>query len=413
MNIELNNLLEEYGCKNLDNIKETVISECKLSILQVRDVLFLLGNILYENLDEQIYVATIRAGYGNLNNAVVAVKLCEDTLFVAGYAKEGIIKQNIYEQALQKLTDAIHEKDIMRPVKCKWLSVTIIVLIILVLIIFIGRKVHTVDSEALIDNVNTDILIKDDFIQKTEISSEEEALNAEIELVLGATEIYNDTVEEFNKYVAEYNDAVKLTCIDNIEGFPKSIENISIVSENRDDIAMVVQSDNNKEKIIADTETILEMTEQLKHGITIVKQITAPTEAWVEERLVAVKEITGIQAVTEEQNPDGLLGKEGGYLACIYFTVAAVFPEEVPGNTIVEKGTDAGGAVEIYANLADAEARVEYLAGFDGTVLYSGSYAIIGTMVIRTSYKLSNEQQLKMTNLITTELTKLKLSEIE
>lgn len=92
-------------------------------------------------------------------------------------------------------------------------------------------------------------------------------------------------------------------------------------------------------------------------------------------------------------------------ITCIYFTVAAARPNEVPGNSTVAKGTDAGGAVEVYSSLADAEARVEYLAGFDGTVLYSGSYAIVGTMVIRTSYKLSNEQQFDLTNAITTALT--------
>ena len=77
----------------------------------------------------------------------------------------------------------------------------------------------------------------------------------------------------------------------------------------------------------------------------------------------------------------------------------------VPGNNIVAKGTDAGGAVEIYATLEEAQARVEYLAGFDGTILYSGSYAIVGTMVIRTSYKLADEQQLLLTHAITMALT--------
>ena len=52
------------------------------------------------------------------------------------------------------------------------------------------------------------------------------------------------------------------------------------------------------------------MTEQVKDAITIVKQITAPKEEWVLERLGAIKEIAGTQAVTPHQNPDGLLDKE-------------------------------------------------------------------------------------------------------
>ena len=45
----------------------------------------------------------------------------------------------------------------------------------------------------------------------------------------------------------------------------------------------------------------------------------------------------------------------------------------------------------------------------DGTLLYSGSYAIIGTMVIRTSYKLSDNQQVKLTNDITKALTQVNI----
>ena len=71
----------------------------------------------------------------------------------------------------------------------------------------------------------------------------------------------------------------------------------------------------------------------------------------------------------------------------------------------MEKGTDAGGAIEVYATAEEAQARCEYLSGFDGTILYSGSYAIVGTMVIRTSYKLDNNQQMALTRSITRELT--------
>ena len=405
MNIELNKLLEEYGCKNPELIKETVITDCGLSFLQVRDALYILGEILHENLDEQIYVANIRAGYGNMNSALVAMKLQGNKLLLSGYAKEGAIKQNMCEQAFQKLADVAHGKDVVKTSKTKkrWFSVPIIILVVMVPIILIGRNANTVDKEVLIENVTTS---EDSPIQENIILPEEAALNAEIEVLTGVTEEYNKAVKEFNKYVKEYNSAVKLTCVDNI-GFPKSLESLAVVSESKDDIKLVVQSDNSEEKIVADTDTILDMTEQVKDAITLVKQITAPTEEWVIERLSVIKEISGTQAVTTEQNPDGLLGKEGGYIACIYFTTPAAIPEEVPGDSIVEKGTDAGGAVEIYATFEDAEARVEYLAGFDGSVLYSGSYGIVGTMVIRTSYKLSNENQIKMTNLITTELTKL------
>lgn len=371
MNIELKNLLEEYGCKNQEDIKETIITECNVSILQLRDILLLLGEILYENLEQKIYVAKISH---SSTTCTVAVKLSEDVISVVGYAKEGIIKQNICEKAFQKLADAVHYKKNIKSRKNKKWLVLIIALFILIPMIMSLRNY---------------------FIHETEI-----------EQVLSATKDYNEEVRIFNEYVEEYNSAVSLTCIDNIQGLPSKIDRLSIASEEREEIINVIRDGNNTEKIVSDTETIIQMSEQLKQVIGVVNQITAPEESWVNERLLAIEKIIDTQSVTEQKNPDGLLNKEGGYLACIYFTTAAAVPEKVPGDSIVEKGTDAGGAIEIYDNLADAEARVEYLSGFDGTALYSGSYAIVGTMVIRTSYKLTNEQQLEMTNLITTELTK-------
>ena len=109
--------------------------------------------------------------------------------------------------------------------------------------------------------------------------------------------------------------------------------------------------------------------------------------------------------MTEDNNPDGLLNKDGGYSSCVYFTVEKIDSEKIKGDSIVAKGADAGGAIEVYSTLEEAEVRCEYLSGFDGTILYSGSYAIVGTMVIRTSYLLTNEEQYELTDIITQTLT--------
>ena len=78
------------------------------------------------------------------------------------------------------------------------------------------------------------------------------------------------------------------------------------------------------------------------------------------------------------------------------------------GDSIIAKGTDAGGAIEVYKTLEDALNRCDYLSQFDGTLLYSGSYTIVGTIVIRTSYKLTDEQQVELTNNIMQAFTVLK-----
>ena len=52
-------------------------------------------------------------------------------------------------------------------------------------------------------------------------------------------------------------------------------------------------------------------------------------------------------------------------------------------------------------------ARCEYLSDYDNTILYSGSYALLGTMVIRVSHLLDNKGQYDITSEIVEALTSL------
>lgn len=369
MRTDLKALLMEYGCPSPDIIHEGIIPECLLSFLQIRDRLYRMGKILFEDTESQVYVAMIRSGFGNMNHAVVAMQLRSNKLMVAGYAREGLVKQNIWGKAFEKLKSVVQNTESAKPTKIK--HTFRIVLLSVVLILVLTGSLFFVEVQKTVD----------------------------------ATKEYNTAVQAFNSVVSEYNSAVALTSVDNISGLPVSLDPLKTEAEGFWPNARIVLSQNNTDKILADAHTINEMTTQVQAVLKVVTQITAPTSDWVASRLSNVVGITETQAVTDELDPDDLLGKEGGYSGCIYFTFEAINPDEVPGNSVVEKGTDAGGAVEIYPSLADAKARCEYLEGFNGTVLYSGSYAIIGTMVVRTSYKLSNEQQFDLTNAITAALT--------
>ncbi len=77
MRIDLLSLLMDHCKADPEAVQEEVISGCKLSITQIRDKLYFLGNILYEDLDNQIYVVSVRAGFSNMSNAVVALQLCD------------------------------------------------------------------------------------------------------------------------------------------------------------------------------------------------------------------------------------------------------------------------------------------------------------------------------------------------
>ena len=393
MHIDLQALLMEHGNAKTEHIQEIKLPDCPLSILQIRDRLYLLGSILHEDLEHQVYVAAIRSGFADMGHAVVALQLRGNTLVAVGYAKEGIINQRICEKALHKLECSVRGEKVSRSRSYKILPIMLFAVVIAGFIAVRGcimdRTEWPTPAESTAET----------------LSAEEIAFEAEVQRTIAATKDYNKAVVKFNQSVAVYNLAVTITCIDNLDGLPTSLEFLKAESIAYEDITEAVRSGIRSESIAADTITIQEMAAQVDVLTTVVKQITAPTAEWVAERLSNISSITGIQAVTEDFDPDQLLGKEGGYSACVYFAVSSIDASTVPGNTIVEKGTDAGGAIEVYATVEEAQSRCDYLSGFDGTILYSGSYAIVGTMVIRTSYKLDNSQQMALTRSITRELT--------
>lgn len=132
----------------------------------------------------------------------------------------------------------------------------------------------------------------------------------------------------------------------------------------------------------------------LEASIQLRKQVTNPPEAFIVERLEGLASIDGVQAVTEEHDPNGNLNKQGGYTAAVYFASPLIDPTAVYGEDIVDKGTEGGGCVEVYATVEDAEARNTYLSAFDSSgLLNSGSHKVLGTIVIRTSDKLTASQQ--------------------
>ena len=286
MHIDLQALLMEHGNAKTEHIREIKLPDCPLSILQIRDRLYLLGSILHEDLEHQVYVAAIRSGFADMGHAVVALQLQGNTLNILGYAKEGIIKQHICEKALQKLVAAIQGKKVSGSSRSR-----IILPIILFAVVIAGFV--TIRGYA-------------------EKQAEKAAFDAMIQQTISATQEYNKAVEQFNASVEEYNHAVSLICIDNIDGLPAVLEILKKESDGYDEIVEAVENGILAESITTDTNTIREMTAQVEALTAVVKQITAPTAEWITERLASISSISGTQAVTEDLDPDQLLGKEGG-----------------------------------------------------------------------------------------------------
>ena len=146
-------------------------------------------------------------------------------------------------------------------------------------------------------------------------------------------------------------------------------------------------------------------------SVQSMKQVTTPEEDFVIDRLKRIDHIVGLAAVTKDHDPNKLLGTEGGYISCLYFSDSRVDKTElnIPAgkNNVIDIGTVGGGSIEVFSSVEDAVSRNEYLSSFDETTLNPGAHTVVGTLVIRVSSKLTVEQQEEMTNLIISVLTSI------
>ncbi|PZO95117.1 EbhA [Streptococcus halichoeri] len=156
------------------------------------------------------------------------------------------------------------------------------------------------------------------------------------------------------------------------------------------------------------TQSLADSSSAYTTSVRQLTQITNSSQAFIEERLKEISTIMGVQSVTETNDPNGNLNKQGGYKASIYFTDNQV-TETVDGADIVAKGADAGGNIEVYKTSDEAKVRNIYLSAFDGQgMLNPGSHYVYGTLVIRTSRYLTASQQTALTNAIYNKLVEIK-----
>ena len=142
------------------------------------------------------------------------------------------------------------------------------------------------------------------------------------------------------------------------------------------------------------------------------KQVVNPSEEFVLQRILTVDDVVDARAVTEDQDPNGNLHKTGGYTSTVYFESKNVDQSDIYisgeySDVLIDKGTDAGGAIEVYENVEDAEKRRDYLATYDGTIYANGTHTVIGTVLVRTSNKLTATQQKELEQKVIDALTRL------
>ena len=250
---------------------------------------------------------------------------------------------------------------------------------------------HIASCEAIISAIDGYEAAKADAESKN-ATLDTEISNAESIISEGKTALDDTLIPTLETAISETK-AAKVS----IPEMPSTAEEINKVAEELNAI--------NYDEVI---ETLHVQKDALETSIKQYSLVDAPSEGYIIQCLSKIPNIVDISAVTEDNDPNGKLNKAGGYTAQVYFSSDLVNQGSVLGSTVIEKGTDGGGSIEVYANVQDAEKRNDYLASFDGTLFASGSHTVVGTVLVRTSDELTASQQKEMEANIIAELTNIK-----
>ncbi len=228
------------------------------------------------------------------------------------------------------------------------------------------------------------------------VQTDYESLNAEIAIAEELVMTEEAALDESLKPALENVISDAKTVEFNAPNMPSKTEDINAATDELKDVSFSekVQSLQDAEKALSDS------IEQLK-------LVTNPSEAFVIERLQGIEGVGEIGAITEDTDRNGLLGKDGSYVVKVNFISPWIDQSEVSGATAAEKGVSGGGGVEVFLTPEDVEKRDTYLGAFDGSLLSSGSHKVVGTVLVRTSDKLTASQQDALEAAIIESLTRL------
>lgn len=318
----------------------------ELTPLTIKEKLFGECNLLFSDLDNGIFVISFR-DLSRFAGAKVGIEYTDKFIRVISIAKEGLIKQNIAKKNSIKTFELLFGYN---QKKCNKVFVFLLVFILL----------------TPLYGCNKSEVITDDESQST-LRQEYITITTNYQTLVDA---YN---EESNKL--------------GFKGFGDVVESLSVPNIIKDlDSASDKKIESEINQYVEELQDIVVMYKKLL-------QLDTPEESWIISKLSNIENITEIGAVTQTNDPNGLLGKDGGYYSCIYFTLDSIDKSISEGKTAVDKGTDYGGAIELYKTHEDAISRKEYLDQFSGTLLNAGSCEVVGTIVIRVSYILPDEDQ--------------------
>lgn len=111
---KLDFVIEEYSAplgitiddKNSKDAIEIVFPKNINVLNAIRDIFSETGIILKEDLGKSIYIASIKAGIFDANEAIVIALIDQHKCSIVAYAKEGLIKQSTSKRAIEKIKKA-------------------------------------------------------------------------------------------------------------------------------------------------------------------------------------------------------------------------------------------------------------------------------------------------------------------
>ena len=118
-----------------------------------------------------------------------------------------------------------------------------------------------------------------------------------------------------------------------------------------------------------------------ENSIRMLANITKPSDRFVKERLGRIKTVIQAEAVTPENDPNGLLGKKDGYIGCVYFLDESVDQSLLPKEAFSKKEKKEKKDTADEAMSADTAATVSEATSADtaGTEAEAASADTAGT----------------------------------
>ena len=180
----------ENGYSGEEELQEKEIINEELSFTKLRDKLYSLGDIVFEDKNNHIYIVNIKSNILS-NTVTIAIKWKAKKIYLCGYSSKGLIKSNSVQKQFNRIENVIISGSSPNKKSIKKSIIIAICSVIFVLLVIFSIRVITIKV---------------------------------------ATDDYNIAVNGFNKTVEEYNGIAVKGDIKAVSDLPESMETIELQS---------------------------------------------------------------------------------------------------------------------------------------------------------------------------------------